>query len=349
VEVFPKPLAKKSRSLLLVAAAILLTASNPTTELRHAEDEREFTVEIGPVDLPGADAHAHHGGSGPHAHTNAILPPVTEVKIPTDAYVNGFRVSVVDGSGKEVPHDLIHHLNFIDPENRELFLPISQRMLAVGKETGSHRFPKVLFGYPVRRGQPMVVSAMLHNPHPTTYSAVRVRVTFEYTRTRRPWPLFRVYPFQLDVLFPHGDKSFDLPPGRTERSYDASPVIDGRIIAISGHVHEHARSITLSDITTGKVLWEGKPVLDAEGKVTRMPVANFAGRWGVRLLKSHRYRVSVVYENPTTDTLRAGGMGVVGGLVLPAFRTTWPKADTADSTYGLDRSHYMRVSVQQPG
>jgi hypothetical protein len=126
-------------------------------------------------------------------------------------------------------------------------------------------------------------------------------------------------------------------------------VVDGRIIAISGHVHEYAQSLKLTDMNTGKVLWEGKPVLNPEGKVARMPVTNFAGRWGVRLLRSHKYRVSVIYDNPTADTLYAGGMGVVGGLVLPSFRAKWPKADPSDSTYGLDRSHYMRVSRQQAG
>jgi hypothetical protein len=329
----------------MLTLAATLAAINPGVRLKHEENQRQFTVEIGPVDLPGTGSgHVHHGGSGQHAHTNAVTPPVSEVRIPIEGFVNGFRVSIADSAGKPVPSDLIHHLNFIDPENRELFLPISQRMLAVGKETGSHSFPRMLFGYPVRKAQPMIVSAMLHNPHAEDFSGVTVRVTFTYTPTRRLWPLFRVYPFQLDVLFPHGDKSFDLPPGRSERSFDASPVIPGRIVVMSGHVHEYAESLTMSDVTTGTVIWVGRPKLDTNGKVSGMPVANFASRLGVKLRPDHRYRVTVVYNNPTLDTLVAGGMGVVGGLFMPQLTARWPKADPTDTAYGIDRTHYLQLT-----
>src|SRR5256886_3777386 len=33
----------------------------------------------------------------------------------------------------------------------------------------------------------------------------------------RPWPLFRASPWQMDVAFPVGDKSFALPPRSEER------------------------------------------------------------------------------------------------------------------------------------
>jgi hypothetical protein len=344
VALYRFPTSKQAITLGLFAAVLTLSASNSTVALTHEENLRQFTVEIGPVDLTGtAMAHMDHGTS--HSHSTAVTPPVAEVRIPVSGYLNGFKVAITDAAGNEVPSDVIHHLNFIDPENRELFLPISQRMLAVGKETGSHSFPKMLFGFPLRSGQAMVVSAMLHNPHPADYKGVTVRVTFEYSPTHRPWPLFRVYPFQLDVLFPTGDKSFDLPPGRSERSYEGSPAIDGRIMAMSGHVHENALSLTLSDVTTGQVIWTGKPALDAKGNVASMPIANFSGRMGVKLYRSHKYRVTVAYINPTSDTVRAGGMGVVGGIFLPGIAVKWPKADQSDLTYTADRKHYLRATT----
>ncbi len=345
---YPFLMSKQALTLGLVAVAVTLSASaavlspsNSIVNLKHDDRQRQFTVEIGPVDLLAS--HLHHGAAMAHSHSSAVTPPVTEVTIPVSGYLNGFKVSITDASGNEAPLDLIHHLNFIDPENRELFLPISQRMLAVGKETGSHSFPKMLFGYPLRGGQRMVVSAMLHNPHMKDYRGATVRVTFSYSPTHRPWPLFRVYPFQLDVLFPTGDKSFDLPPGRSERAFEGSPAIDGRIIVMSGHVHERAQSLTLSDATTGEVIWEGKPGLDSSGNVKSMPVTSFAGKLGVKLSRNHKYRVTVVYQNPTADTVRAGGMGVVGGLFLPGFGVRWPKADPKDATYGVDRTHYLRA------
>jgi hypothetical protein len=50
--------------------------------------------------------------------------------------------------------------------------------------------------------------------------------------------------------------------------------------------------------------------------------------------------VTVSYINPTADTIKAGGMGVVAGVFLPS--DPWPATNPADSLYLLDRKHYMR-------
>src|SRR6266550_1579853 len=70
-----------------------------------------------------------------------LLPLVAMLEIPSDGYVHGFRVAVVDSVGHELPDEMIHHFNLIDPDHRELFLPISRRLLAAGHETGAVRLP----------------------------------------------------------------------------------------------------------------------------------------------------------------------------------------------------------------
>ncbi len=100
---------------------------------------------------------------------------------------------------------------------------------------------------------------MLHNPTPVSYRGVRVRLVLSYVPDGRPWPFFAVFPWQLDVAFPVGDKSFDLPPGHSERSYEGSPAVDGKIVVIGGHMHEYGRTIEFWDVTTGKLLWHGGP------------------------------------------------------------------------------------------
>ena len=89
-------------------------------------------------------------------------------------------------------------------------------------------------------------------------------------------PLFAVYPFQLDVAFPAGDKSFDLAPGRSSHAFEASP-------AISGHLHDHAVSERLEDLTTGKTIWEGQPVTDDLGRVLGIPVGRLYRGLGMPL------------------------------------------------------------------
>ncbi len=334
---------------LAVAALNPAAAQEPTTRLINDEAHSEFLITIGPMELPqgameaGEVAHHGNGQEDPHAvHGGAVFPPVETVRFPISGYLYGFSYEVVDGEGRQLPVEVLHHLNLINPDHRELFLPISQRMLAVGKETGSQSMPRFLLGYPVPEATPMVVAAMLHNPTGKSHSGVEVRVRLKYVKAGRPWPLFNVYPFQLDVAFPAGDKSFDLPPGKSEWSYEASPGLEGRIMAIGGHVHENAESIKLVDLTENEVIWEGFPIEDETGNLVGVTLGRLYRTFGTKIHPDHVYRVTVTYNNPTADTLVAGGMGVVGGVFMPSGAGMWPRADTVDPLYALDRRHYMR-------
>lgn len=322
-------------SAALVLVSHLAWAQVPVVVLENDVAQNRLVVRIGPVDLPAGRPHEH----GAHGATRL---PVQTVEIPIDAYLHGFSYELVDGKENVLPTDLLHHLNLIDPLRRELFLPISQRMAAVGKETGPHSIPKFLFGYPVSAGQPMVVSLMLHNPTRQDYEKIEVRFYLDYVEAGGPWPLFDVYPFQLDVAFPAGDKSFDLPPGSSTWSYEASPAMSGKLMGIGGHMHEYATSIRFEDVTTNKLIWEGFPIEDGSGKLVGVTVGHLYRKLGVRIHPDHVYRVSVSYENPTQDTLYAGGMGVVGGIFMPAGKGDWPEANNSEIWYTLDRLHYLR-------
>ncbi len=309
-------------------------------------DARAFEIIVGPFELPaGTRAAAEMGpmGQGGHdAHGGAVYAPVTTLVAPESVYLTGFSYEVRDGTGAVLPTEFLHHLNIINPDNRELFVPISQRMLALGKETGSQKLPGLFMGYPVPGGTRMVVTAMMHNPSPDTLHGVVVTVKLNYVPAGRPWPLFNVYPFQLDVAFPAGDKSWDLPPGRHTWSYEASPMVAGRLMGIGGHLHENAESLVLEDVTANKVIWEGFPVEDEQGTVVEVTIGKLYRTGGVKLHPDHVYRVSVTYVNETADTVFGGGMGVVAGVFMQKGSGMWPLADKTLELYTLDRSHYMR-------
>lgn len=322
-------------------------AGEPGVTLVNDREGDAFVVVIGPVTLPAGDDHAgegsgegsldeptHHGAHAP------VWPPLGEVTVPVDAEVHGFEWSLSDAGGHELPTEVLHHVNVIDPTHRELFLPISRRLAAAGEETGPVSLPPFLLGIPVRRGQPLVISAMLHNPTGERHEGVVLTLRLPYVEAPRPWPLFRVHPFQLDVAFPAGDKSFDLPPGRSVRTYEARPAVAGRIVGIGGHLHEHGTRIGLEDATTGEVLWQARPVVEESGSIDHVPQGHLYRSLGVPITPDHAYRVSVTYENPTGDTIPRGGMGVVGGVFLPDG--PWPEADRGDPLYVLDRKHYLR-------
>jgi hypothetical protein len=300
----------------------------------HDSESGALVIELAPVDLP---AHT--------AHHDLTQPPVATLEVPASGALHGFRVEVVDSAGNALPPELLHHFNLIDPAHRELFLPISRRLLAAGRETGPVRLPRLLFGVPLMQGERIVASAMLENLTGTTYRQARVRLVMFFTPDGRPWPLYRGSPWQMDVAFPVGDKSFDLPPGRSSRSYEASPAAPGTIIGLGGHFHEDGRLIEFADVTTGEVIYRATPVRDSTGRLVSVPSARLYGwtRLGVHIVPEHKYRVTVHYENRSGQELRGGGMGVVGGLFIPDRGVTWPAADTGDSLYRADYAHYMRL------
>src|SRR5207253_764205 len=95
-----------------------------------------LVIDLAPLELPARTPH--------HA---LAQPPVATLEIPSDGYIHGFRVAVVDSAGRELSDELIHHFNLIDPDHRELFLPISRRLLAAGHETGAVRLPGLLIEF----------------------------------------------------------------------------------------------------------------------------------------------------------------------------------------------------------
>ncbi|MBI1967995.1 MAG: hypothetical protein HYS40_08400 [Gemmatimonadetes bacterium] len=295
----------------------------------------ELVIELAPVDLPA--------GTGHHV---AGQPPVASGELPVDGAIYGLRAEVVDESGRVLPPELVHHFNLIDPDHRELFLPIARRMAAAGRETGEPKVPWLLFGFPFHRGARVIASAMLHNPTPTAYRGVRTRLVLNYTPASRPWPIWEAYPWQLDVAFPVGNKSFDLPPGRSERSYEGSPAVPGKIVAIAGHLHDYGVRVELTDVTTGEVIWRAQPVRDSARRLVAIPIGRLYAwnRLGAHIVPVHRYRVTALYDNPTGRVIQAGGMGVVGGLFVPDRGAQWPAADVRDSLYLADLRHAMRLA-----
>lgn len=311
-------------------------AALPLATVRVDERAKEVLIDLPGIPLP---AHTgHHGGGGG-------FPPVVRFEFPLDASLYGFRVEILDREGNRLPDGLLHHLNLIDPENRELFLPISRRVMASGKETGAQKLPWLLFGLPVRQGAPLVLSAMLHNPTDVDYDEAVTRLVLSYVPAGRPWPFWEGAPFQLDVAFPVGDKSFTLPPGPSARSFEASPSVAGRIVAVGGHVHELATRISLIDVAEDRVIWSAAPTVDAENNVVGVPIGKLyrLGRIGYPIRPGRRYRVTVEYHNPTGAPVEAGGMGVIGGLFVPDRGAAWPAAAKSDPLYVADARHYLRV------
>jgi len=300
-------------------------ATAPYLHLSVDARRHELVLEVGPVDLP-----AHEMAE----HSRELVYQLAH--FPFDAWVNGFRLELVDAEGRPVPRRVLHHIDTTRPAARDLFLPVAQRFVALGAETRGLRLPGWLAGIPIHRGEPLLVSTMLHNPTATSYAGVRVRLILAYVRLR---PLLEVAGFRLDVMFPTGPMEFDLPPGRTVRSWEGSPPVAARLLGITGHVHRYGEWIQVQDLTTGRVIWRAAPRTDARGEVTRMPLSFLGfglGRW---VYPTHRYRITTSYRNPTGRTIPGGGMAKVAGIFTP--RGGLPPIEVRDSLYQDDLRHLL--------
>ena len=341
------------RTLHLCALAVLFTGApqtsdNPLAIIDGAPDAQvtasggALVIELPPVDVPARDSM----GEG------MVRTHLYQVLIPVSCTLYRFRVEVVDGSGKRLPQTVLHHVNLTDPSRRELFLPTSLHLVAASKETPVLSVPRFLFGVPITKGDCYIASGMLANAGDQPIHGARIRLIFHYLPAWVPGPLWDAYPWVMDVMFPlgrpgNGSKAFDLPPGRTTRSWESSPAIPGTLLGLGGHIHDYGVSLTLEDVTAHKLLWRGVPVKDSAGIVQRMPVHHFYS-WdhlGVHIEPSHVYRATVVYDNPTGQLLRNGAMGAIGGLFVPDRGTHWPKVDPADSIYRRD----LEISIGLSG
>ena len=333
-------------AVLLARLALLLALGTPNLEdLPHAQvlldrATRQLVIELPPVDVPPATG-------GVEAMVGL---PLCQLVVPLGVSLHSSRVEILDAEGRPLPHTLLHHFNLSDPGHRELFLPIGLHLLAASRETPAITVPRLLFGLPLARGQRLIAGAMLANTSPVAYHGVRVRLVLRYVPASRPWPLYRAYPWAIDVQYPlgrppTGSKAFDLAPGRTERFWEGSPAIPGTILGLGGHMHDYGVSLELKDVTNGRILWRGAPVTDGGGRVITFPLARFYSwhRLGVHVVPGHRYRLTAVYDNRTGRTIRDGGMGAVAGLFVPDRGTTWPAVDTADTLYQRDLASTIRA------
>ena len=237
---------------------------------------------------------------------------------------------------------------FPDPDHRDLFQPIALHILALSKETPPLAVPQLLLGLPLSGGERLITWGMLHNTTPTPHAGVHIRVEIGCRPERTGlfsslFPIFRGYPWVMDVLFPAGRrayslKSFDLPPGRVSKSTEGSPAIPGTIVGVGGHLHDYGVELELRDVTTGQVLWHVTPQRDAAGHVLDLPITTFYNwhRLGLHITPAHRYRITASYDNPTGHLIPDGGMGSIAGLFVPDRGTQWPLVDPTNPAYVQD-------------
>jgi hypothetical protein len=313
-------LATPARAQIAAVALQVREAGAAALQIRDDAAHHEMVLEVGPADLA--------------AGAMKQLPALHGT-FPVNGWVHGYRVELVDGQGRAVPRQSLHHVNVVLPNRRELFSPIMLRLAAAGQETAPAMLPRMV-GYRMRSGDPVIVTVMLHNPTGHDLHGVRLRMHFPYTRADALLRPVSVFPFYMDAMPPLGLHSWDLPPGHSTRSWEARPAVAGRILGVSGHLHQYGVALRFEDVTAHRVLWEGRPVVDSTGDVVGMPQKKFLWRLGVPVRPDHLYRITAEYFNPTGETIPSGAMGTVGGAIMPASEVSWPAVDPNNPDVKMD-------------
>jgi hypothetical protein len=303
--------------------------SAPTPDLTAAADPtaRVLVLRLGPIELPAGGEHAM-------ART-----PLLTAELPVGGWLIGFHARLRNEAGDVLPAHLLHHVNVMVPDRAEVFRPIMQRLVAAGEETEAVDLPWP-FGIPVPEGQELLAYAMLHNPDDVDHGRVWLDMSIRYTERRRR----AVHPFFIDVSPPPGPASWDLPPGRSERSWEGTPAVGGRILGVGGHLHRFGTELVLEDVTAGRVLARLRPDVGPDGSILAVQRRRFLWRFGLPLRTDRVYRITAVYDNPTLDTIPRGAMGAIGGIVLPGERA-WPRPDSANPLFIRDLNGLIDFDV----
>jgi len=339
----------------MIAASLLLLATltvqapelgpeDPGGKVDVVVDSSHHLVVItaGPFDLPDMSGHADHSMS----HDT----PVQRFTWPVEGWFRGFKIEVLDSAGGQLPRRLMHHLIMINYDRRQLIYPAAERLWGAGVETGSAQLPKTI-GVPLKPGTGLGLYVAWHNQTGQDLPRVRLRMTMEWMpRNQMPRPV-DVLPIYLDVnLTVGGANEFDIPPGRSEQAHEFVVPTEGRLLGVSGHLHQYGKEVRLEDVESGKVLARVAALQRPDGSVRKMQRHLFGvSGEGLKLRAGRRYRVVAVYDNPSGETLIKGAMGSMVGIFAPSDLARWPTIEASDTTFQRDLRFLARRGFTSMG
>ncbi len=338
----------------LPAPARILGAVTGDAESRLVLDsvQHEVVLYAGPfrvpgmasmADMPGMAAMgkmpAMSGMDGVHAdasgkekeenHAAHAFSPLVRFVWPVDGWYRGFKVSLVDSSGAELPQHLMHHLVGIDFAHRQLLEGDLVRFIAAGVETHNVVLPRFL-GVPMKSGQQLAIYAGWHNPGPKDYEGVYIRLAMPYLPANTLVKPISVFPVQMDVDNTPGQPDvYNLPPGQSQRTFEFAMPIAGRFLGVGGHLHDYGVELRLEDAATGHVLSRVESARDTSGHVLSIG-RRYYPVMGLRMTAGRRYRVVGAYDAPPGDTIMNGAMAIMAGVFAPKDPSQWPVAHFDD-------------------
>jgi len=323
-----------SALLLAALAAFPAADSTPRASVKLDAGRKEVIVTAGPFNVAAMPEGMKHEDMEMMDDHNT---PVIRFEWPVEGWVRGFGVEILDAQGRPVDRKVIHHLIGVNFDRRQLLYPAFERLFGIGQETEDAFIPKTI-GVPLTPGTKLGMYLAWSNETGTDLEGVRVVLRLAYSpRNLNPRPLDAL-PIYMDVnLTVGGSNTYDVPPGRSEKSYEFEMPTGGRLLGVAGHMHDYGVLVRLEDAATGKELARVAATRLPDGKVTKVSRKLFGvtGQ-GLALRAGRRYRVVGVYDNPTGQTIPRGAMAHIVGLFAPDDYRRWPALDLTDASLQED-------------
>jgi hypothetical protein len=259
---------------------------------------------------------------------------------PVDGWVRGYQLDLFDARGRPASPSYVHHFTVTNFDRRQLIYATAEKLVGVGRETGSVDLP-VSLGVPLAVGQRIGMMVALHNETEVP-AEIFVRLILRWTPPNGDRNPTAVMPLNLDVNnLPGMSSAYDLPAGRSSRAFEFSVPLDGRLLAISGHLHDYGLAVRLQDTETQRTVAEVRSVLGPDRSIVGVEQKKWIGLFGrgIRLRAGRRYRLIGEYDNPR-QPLRSGAMTQMIAVFAPDDWTAWPRLDPAHRDYQMDAASW---------
>ena len=307
---------------------------SPTVTIAVDSGRRELTITAGPFDLPNMPPMEDHAMMDLGMSHDT---PVQQFEWPIDGWFRGFRMELTDAAGNPVPRGVIHHMIMVNFSRRQLVYPAVERLMGAGTETEDISVPKTI-GVPMTPGMKLGMYVAWHNDTGRDLEGVFLKIAMMWTPKNQNPPPVNSLPIYMDAnLTVGGSNTFDVPPGRSEKAFEFTLPVSGRLLGVGGHLHDYGVLVRLEDAVSGKVITTVEATRDSAGKVSKVSRRLFGvSGEGLKLKAGHPYRVVGVYDNPTGETLVKGAMAHMAGLFVPDDLGEWPKIDPSNAEYQRD-------------
>ncbi|HWB39785.1 MAG TPA: hypothetical protein VG500_00915 [Gemmatimonadales bacterium] len=335
-----------------ILAAVLATGptqdvAEPTVTVVVDSSRKELIVTAGPFDLPNMPPMEDHAMMDLGMSHDT---PIQRFRWPIDGWLRGFELELEDSQGRPVPRDVIHHMIMVNFSRRMLLYPAPERLLGAGTETEDIKVPKTI-GVPMKPGMDLGMYVAWHNDTGTDLHGVQMKLRMLWTPKNQNPPPVNALPIYMDVnLTVGGSNTFDVPPGRSEKAWEFTLPMKGRLLGVGGHLHDYGLGVRLEDAETGKVITAVEATRDSAGRVSKVSRNLFGvSGEGLKLKANHRYRVIGVYDNPTGETLVRGAMAHMAGLFTPEDLDEWPVIDPSNRDYQRDMASLQARGTGEGG